>query len=110
MTRFGLTLLTVGLGLVIGQARADDKEDKEKGQSEWTSVSREKNGKSHKAPWFKLKIESDKFQVISSDQVLCEGTFAVDSSKKPKTFDATFKSDNKLLDGVVLKGLYELDG
>ena len=87
MTRYGITLLTVGLVLVVGQARADDKEDKEKLQGEWSLVSFELNGKSGKIPDAKYKFEGNSFYATSTSGGDGEGTFAIDSSKKPKTID-----------------------
>ena len=68
MIRFGMTLLTVGLVFGIGQAKAEDKGDKDKIQGEWSLVTREDNGQSEKITednehFIKLKIEGDKFMV-----------------------------------------------
>ena len=112
MTRYGMTLLAVGLVLGISQARADDKADKEKFQGEWSLVTLEENGESQKITeesdhYVKLKIEGDKFMVglKNGDH---DATFAVDSSKKPKTIDVTLKGGDQ--DGKVMKGFYELQG
>ena len=64
MIRFGMTLLTVGLVFGIGQAKAEDKGDKDKIQGEWSLVTREDNGQSEKITednehFIKLKIEGD---------------------------------------------------
>jgi uncharacterized protein (TIGR03067 family) len=117
MTRYAMTLLTVGLVLVISQARADDKEDKEKLQGEWLADSLEKNGKNEKQTkgddyYHTIKIEGDKYHTIVpiwGDQV---ATFALDSSEKPKTIDIIYKSFGQRgrLETSVRKGLYELDG
>jgi uncharacterized protein (TIGR03067 family) len=110
MTRFGMTLLTVGLVLVIGQARAEDKADKEKLQGEWVQVGLEVNGESVKVikdrgdKYIKLMFEGNKLYMTFEGNVT-ETTFAVDSSKEPKTIDITSKGGDK----SVLKGLYELD-
>ena len=103
MTRYGMTLLTIGLVLIIGQARADDKEDKEKLQGEWSLVSYELNGKSGKIPDAKYKFEGNNFYATSLSGGDGEGTFAIDSSKKPKRIDFTGK-------GQLVKAIYELDG
>ena len=112
MIRFGMTLLTVGLVFGIGQAKAEDKGDKDKIQGEWSLVTREDNGQSEKITednehFIKLKIEGDKFMVTlkNGDH---EATYTVDSSKKPKTIDVTLKGGDQ--DGKVMKGFYELDG
>jgi uncharacterized protein (TIGR03067 family) len=107
MTRYGITLLTVGLVLVIGQARADDKEDKEKAQGAWTQVGREivgisekidENHRDHQT----LKVEGNKWQINYKDRNgkwVLRGTFAIDSSKNPKTIDITVTSLNGVAAG-----------
>jgi len=112
MTRYGMTLLSVGLVLVVSQVRAEDKGDKEKFQGEWSLVCREVNGESQKITkdsddYIKLEIEGDNFHMTFAGRDFGDATFAVDSSKKPKTIDITFKSKE---DGVVMLGIYELDG
>lgn len=112
MIRFGMTLLTIGLAFGIGQTRAEDKGDKEKFKGEWLLVSREENGESQKVSedsehYIKLKIDGDSFHVTLGGGEH-EATFAVDSSKKPKTIDVTLKGGDQ--DGKVMKGFYELDG
>jgi uncharacterized protein (TIGR03067 family) len=111
-----MTLLTVGLVLGISQARADDKGGKEKLKGEWSLVSLERNGESEKVTeasddYIKLKIEGNNLIYsiyVFKSFVEIKAIFAVDSSKKPKTIDITFKEGDK--DGEVRKGLYELDG
>jgi len=116
MTRYGMGLLAVGLVLGISQARADDKRDNEKLKGEWSLVSLERNGESEKVTeasedYIKLKIEGNNLiysLYVFKHFVEIKATFAVDSSKKPKTIDITFKEGDK--DGEVRKGFYELDG
>ena len=103
MTRYGITLLTVGLVLFVSQARADDKEDKEKLQGEWSLASVELNGKSQKIPGAMYKFEGNKVYASRTGVEEAEGSFDIDSSKKPKTLDMTGK-------GQLLKAIYELDG
>ena len=112
MTRYGMTFLAVGLILGIGQAKADDKADKDKFQGEWSLASLEENGESQKITedndhYIKLKIDGDKFMITlkNGDH---EATYALDSSKKPKTIDLTLKGGDQ--DGKVMKGFYELQG
>jgi uncharacterized protein (TIGR03067 family) len=112
MIRYGVTFLTVGLLLAISQARAEDKGDKEKFQGEWSLVTREENGESQKITednehYAKLKIEGDKLVATFGGEDH-NTTFAIDSSKKPKTIDVTLKGGDQ--DGKVMKGFYELDG
>jgi len=89
MTRYGMTLLTVGLVLVVSQTKADDKEDKAKLQGEWSQVSWELNGQSGKGPDDKVKFEGNKSYATSPGSRDDEWTFAIDSSKKPKWIDLT---------------------
>jgi uncharacterized protein (TIGR03067 family) len=91
------------------------KADKEKGQGEWSLVSLEQYGESEKMTkdnqhYHKLKVEGDNWHVTYSDRYHSEfgGTFAIDSSNKPKTLDVTYKGGD--MDGLVVKGFYELDG
>ena len=112
MTRYGMTLLVVGLVLGVGQAEADDKADKDKLQGTWSLAMREKDGQSEAVKedddeYIKIKIDCDKFLVTlkNGDH---EATYALDSSKKPKTIDITLKGGDQ--DGKVMKGFYELDG
>jgi uncharacterized protein (TIGR03067 family) len=108
MTRYGLTLLAIGLVLVTSQARADDKEDKDKLQGEWLSLKRESAGKSpiltsDSPSYHKFKFEGDKVN-YTCGKADDEGTFAIDSSKQPKTIDWTASTS------ALMEGIYELDG
>jgi uncharacterized protein (TIGR03067 family) len=112
MTRYAMTFLVVGLVLGAGQAKADDKADKDKLQGEWSLVTREENGQSEQITedndhYIKLKIEGDKFLVTlkNGDH---DATFTLDSSKKPKTMDVTLKGGDQ--DGKTIKAFYELEG
>ncbi len=112
MKRIGMALLAVGLLVFVAPAKSDDKADKDKFQGEWTLVTREENGESQKITedsehYIKLKIDGEKFMVTlkNGDH---EATYAVDSSKKPKTIDLTLKGGDQ--DGTVMKGFFELDG
>lgn len=112
MTRYGLAILTVGLLFFVSQAQAEDKSDKDKIQGEWSLLSREENGQNEKVAegsneHIKLKIDGEKFLVTIGENNH-DATFAVDSSKKPKTIDVTLKGGDQ--DGTVMKGFYELDG
>jgi uncharacterized protein (TIGR03067 family) len=111
-----MTVLTMGLFVFVAQfaalALADDKADKEKIQGEWSLVSREENGQNEKVAegsneHIKLKIDGEKFLVTIGENNH-DATFAVDSSKKPKTIDITLKGGDQ--DGTTMKGFYELDG
>ena len=112
MTRYGTILLTVGFVLVIGEAKADDKADKDKLQGEWSLVKLEENGQNQDINedndhYVKLKIEGDKFMVTlkKGDH---DATYTLDSSKKPKTLDVTLKGGDE--DGKTIKAFYELEG
>ncbi len=112
MTRYGLSLLTIGLFLFAAQALADAKADKDKFQGEWSLVTLEGKGESQKITedsehYITLKIDGEKFMVTlkNGDH---EMTYALDSTKKPKTIDLTLKGGDQ--DGTVMKGFFELDG
>ncbi len=112
MTRYGLTVLTIGLFIFVAQVQADEKADKDKIQGDWSLVTREDNGESQKITednehFIKLKIDGDKLQATfgGNDH---QTTYVLDASKKPKTIDLTIKGGDQ--DGTVLKGFYELDG
>ena len=113
MKRYGIVLLAVGLLVVGSRVKADDdKKDKDKVQGTWSLVTLEENGESQKVTeesdkYIKLKIEGDKFMITlkGGDH---EATYALDSSKKPKTIDLTLKGGDQ--DGKVMKGFFELDG
>jgi uncharacterized protein (TIGR03067 family) len=112
MTRYGMTLLVVGLVLVVGQAKADDKADKDKLQGTWSLVMREKDGqneavKEDSEEYIKIKIDGDKF-LATLNNGDHEMAYVLDSSKKPKTIDLTLKGGDQ--DGKVMKGFFELDG
>lgn len=53
--------------------------------------------------YHKLKVRGDKWYVEGSEY---SGTFVIDSSKKPKTLDVTYKGGDN--DGNVVKCFYEL--
>jgi uncharacterized protein (TIGR03067 family) len=112
MTRYGISLLTIGLIFLAGQVFADDKADKDKIQGEWTLVTMEDNGESQKITedsehFIKLKIEGDKL-LATIGGAEHNTTFVLDSSKKPKTIDVTIKGGDQ--DGTVMKGFYEMNG
>ena len=54
---------------------------------------------------YTFKIDGDKFMITlkNGDH---EATYALDSSKKPKTIDLTLKGGDQ--DGKVMKGFFEL--
>jgi uncharacterized protein (TIGR03067 family) len=94
-----MTFLAIGLILGIGQAKADDKADKDKFQGEWSLASLEENGESQKITedsehYIKIKIDGDKF-MITLKKGDHEATYALDSSKKPKTIDLTIKGGDQ---------------
>jgi uncharacterized protein (TIGR03067 family) len=112
MTRYGMTLLAAGLFIFVSQAMADDKADKDKIQGEWSLVTLETNGESQKVAednehYIKLKIEGEKFHITLGGGEH-DATFAIDSSKKPKTIDVTLMGGDQ--NGTVMKGFFELEG
>jgi len=110
MTKYVTLLLAVGF-LIAAAASAQEKTDKDKLQGTWQSVSAEQNGKEQDdAKEYKMIFEGDTFSVKRGDQVAFKGTFKLDPSKKPKTFDLTFTEGPDDLKGKTSPGIYELDG
>jgi uncharacterized protein (TIGR03067 family) len=104
-----LGFATVGLVLLVADA-ADDaaRKDTEKLQGTWklTGVV-EPDGKKlgpTEVPDMKLTLEGNKVIQARDGKAINEGTFKIDPTKKPATFDFTDK------DGKVLAGIYLLDG
>jgi uncharacterized protein (TIGR03067 family) len=105
----GLGLLALLLGLAAPPARAaqdgKDKGDKEQLQGTWVVVTAIVSGENlpdEVAKTIKLIIQGDKATI----EILGEkknGSFVLDTAKKPKTVDIN-------ADGMALKGIYDYDG
>ena len=89
----------------------DAKKEQEKMAGKWTIESREESGKATPAEQLKtmtLTLDGDKFSIKDGDKVVQAGTYTVDPSQTPKTFNAAVtEGEGK---GTTMLGIYELDG
>jgi uncharacterized protein (TIGR03067 family) len=107
-----LLTLTAGLALAAA-APGDDAANKKVGealQGTWTVVSAERNGKAaNDVKGHQLIFAGDNFTIKNKDgKLVYEGTFQVDSSKKPMVID--FKHTGDALKGKTWKGIFVVDG
>jgi uncharacterized protein (TIGR03067 family) len=107
-----LLFLAAGL-LIAADDKKDDaaKKDVEKLQGEWVMESHEINGEKlgeDRIKDYKRTVKEDHFTVVVGDKTVVEGTFVLDTSKKPKTLDITLESGDQK--GEKMLGIYELDG
>jgi uncharacterized protein (TIGR03067 family) len=106
-----LTAVLVLFALVLGFARADDKDDLKVMQGVWIFLKHETEGK--ETPGFKpgamtVTLKGDTFTVRDGDKVLQSGTMKLDAGKKHKVMDCpVHEGEGK---GVIMLGIYELDG
>jgi uncharacterized protein (TIGR03067 family) len=101
--------LIIGTGLV--PAFADTAEEAQKQlQGTWTATKAQRDGKAAEdVIGHQLSFTGDRFRIRSKDgKLLYEGTFRVDPSKKPATFD--LEHTEGALKGKSWKGIYALDG
>jgi uncharacterized protein (TIGR03067 family) len=100
--------LLLAVSLLIAADTKDAKTDKDKVQGGWTMVSGETNGKPAPDEYrknFKMTFSGDKLTVKFSNDKTKEGTYKLDSSKKPKEITITPSDGEK-----PLVGIYDLDG
>ena len=101
--------LIFGTGLVPAFGNPADEAQKEL-QGTWTAIKAERDGKAaDDVVGHRLSFTGNRFQIRSKDgKPLYGGTFRVDTSTKPATFD--FEHTEGALKGKVWKGIYALDG
>ncbi|VTR93232.1 Uncharacterized protein OS=Pedosphaera parvula (strain Ellin514) GN=Cflav_PD2062 PE=4 SV=1 [Gemmata massiliana] len=105
-------LCTALVVAVFAPARAaDEKDDKKAAQGTWEYETLEWNGK--KIPFNQIKMttvtfDGDKFAIKIGDKVTSSGTHKFDSTKSPKTFDATVTDGEGR--GTTMLGIYKLEG
>src|SRR5205809_798353 len=95
--RHHMRLSTIALSVVLLLAAAgakDDaaKKDLEKFQGKWTLISAQRDGKKtpdEEAKKITLAIQGSKFVLYKDGEVISEGTFTLDPTKKPKQIDET---------------------
>jgi uncharacterized protein (TIGR03067 family) len=104
----------VGLRSAAGDAQEDAvKKDLKALTGTWAVVAAERDGNKFTEEQTKgvlLTIDgTGKASVKRGDQVVFEGTFTLDPTKKPKTVDTTQTSDGENK-GKVTPGIYEVEG
>jgi uncharacterized protein (TIGR03067 family) len=101
--------LILGTGLAPAVARPAEGAV-EKLQGTWTTAKAERDGKAAgDVVGHRLSFTGNRFQIRSEDgKLLYGGTFRVDTSAKPATFD--FEHTEGPLKGRTWKGIYTLDG
>jgi uncharacterized protein (TIGR03067 family) len=80
-------------------------------QGRWSATIAERNGKPAGDELKNLKlvlvVEGDTFRVLANDKVISAGKLKLDSSKSPRTMDAT---NTECLKGVVQQAIYRIKG
>jgi uncharacterized protein (TIGR03067 family) len=101
--------MILGTGLVPAFAQPGEGAQK-KLEGTWTATKAERDGKTaDDVVGNRLSMAGNRFQIRSKDgKLLYEGTFRVDPSTKPATFD--FEHTEGALKGKAWKGIYALDG
>jgi uncharacterized protein (TIGR03067 family) len=107
MTR-GITIAAVALFVV--SAQADHKSDMKKLEGVWTPIAMEIGGTKMDAAVFKeskMTLSAGTYSVVMN-QTVDQGTFQIDTSKKPFTLDLTgTKGPNK---DKTFPAIYDFDG
>jgi uncharacterized protein (TIGR03067 family) len=105
-------LLLVALGLVLATRDLGGQEAKKsKLEGTWKAVAVTDNGKeATDAEDHTITFKGDHITVKKGDQVMIEGTFKRDKSKKPSQIDVTINEGPDNIKGKVSKGIYEIKG
>lgn len=81
-------------------------------QGRWSATIAEMNGKPSSDELLNLKlvlvVEGDTYRILSNDKVFSAGKLKLDSSKTPRTMDAT--NTEGPLKGVVQQAIYQIKG
>ena len=106
---WSLGCLILATALLPASAQQAEEAQK-KLQGAWTTTKAERNGKpADDVVGHLLTISGNRFQIQTKDgKPLYAGTFRLDPSAKPATFD--FEHSEGALKGKVWKGIYALDG
>ncbi len=109
--RVALLCTALVVAVFVPARAADEKDDKKATQGTWAYETLEWNGK--KIPFNQIKMttvtfDGDKFAIKIGDKVTSSGTHKFDSTKSPKTFDATVTEGEGR--GTTMLGIYKLDG
>jgi len=118
MTKSRVLILTIGLLFAVsGPGKASPpKDDIDKLQGTWVTVSMVSNGKTlvdentppKAGPVTKLAYEGNKWMVKVGDKTVASGMTKLDSTKMPKEIDVMDESGIK--NEMTKLGIYELDG
>ena len=109
-----ILLLAPMAGLLIAadsdKQKGKDDPDKEKLQGTWTAMSHEAGGqKQDGGDGHTLTFDGNKFTIKKNEETEIEGTYTIDSSKKPKHIDVKIeKAKENRHEGDTAKGIYEL--
>jgi uncharacterized protein (TIGR03067 family) len=101
--------LTLGAGIVPVLAHRAEEAPKDL-LGTWVTTKAQRDGKpAEDVVGHRLSMTGNRFRIVSRDgKLLYAGTFRVDPSKKPATFD--FEHTEGVLKGKTWKGIYALDG
>jgi uncharacterized protein (TIGR03067 family) len=103
-------LVVVATGFAVRAGGAGD--DLKTMQGRWSVTIAETNGKPAGDELKNLKlvlvVEGDVFRILSNDKAFSAGKLKIDSSKTPRTMDAT--NSEGPLKGVVQQAIYEIKG
>jgi uncharacterized protein (TIGR03067 family) len=114
MTLSGFTFLTAGLLLAV--QRPGPKDDLDKLQGAWLTVSLVSDGKTvvdenlppRPGPTTKVTYEGNQWTVTVGEKTVATGTIKVDSKKTPKELDVLDESG--MINDKTKRAIYELDG
>jgi uncharacterized protein (TIGR03067 family) len=106
---WAISALILGIGLPPAFGQGADEASK-KLEGTWTTTKAERDGKAAEdLIGHRLSLTGDRFEIRSKDdKLLYAGTFRLDPSAKPATFD--FEHTGGSLKGKMWKGIYALDG
>jgi uncharacterized protein (TIGR03067 family) len=104
-------MLIVTAGLLVAAANAQDDAKKEKLVGTWDAVSVTVDGKARpedEVKKSKMIFTGDKITILREGRKDDEGTYKIDSTKKPKHIDLTPTTGGEA--GKTMQGIYELEG
>ena len=112
MKMYALLLAAAGL-LIAAEAPQDEatKKELEKMQGDWVMVESTHDGKkmsNEDVKLFKRTVKNDRYTITRGGEVIGEGTFKLDPTKKPKTIEAV-RTAGPDKDKPML-GIYEVEG
>lgn len=108
-----MRLRTIALSVVLllaADPKDDANKDLERFQGKWTLISAQRDGKKtpdEEAKKITLTIQGSKFVLYKNGEVISEGTFTLDPTKKPKQIDETATVGPSK--GKTFLAIYEID-